>query len=158
MWDSREIFLSFQKPRFPHLITEQQAEGLFHDLDFRKDGSIQITKGQGVYGGKGEICFRFRFDARYGDAASGALFSQIINLARWAGQESILIVRDANGYDLLPTSVGQEPVRVGEFLYVQRSQPWTDVPALIWREVTEHKRDVGDHTLIDGKIFTLTPD
>lgn len=149
-----QIFLSFENPRFPNLISAKTAYHLLDDL--RHGGGFTVAQGRGVYGGKAEVCLRIAF----ADDASPALVQSlqfiILKLAEWAGQESILFVRPVNGSDLLPTSAGaNQNLTVGRFYHVI-NQTLSD--PLIWREVTTDKREVGDHTFIDGKIFTLTPE
>ncbi len=152
---SLTVLLSFEKPRFPNLISAETAVHLLNDMMSHK-GSGTITEGQGVYGGEKEKCFQVALNPALGSGTQGALLVTLSQLARWAGQESILLLHSPSFYDILPESLqGVENPQVGEFIYVQQEDPRDPVPPRAWIELKEGA--IGDHTLIGGRTFVLVP-
>ncbi len=151
---NRAVLLSFEKPRFPNLISAETALNLLSDMATHKN-TIKLSHGLGVYGGVPEKCIRIDFDPGLPSHVQDSILVLLTQLARWAGQESILAITEPFALALLPPSLEDETdPMVGRFFYVQQEDMNDPKPPRAWREVACGP-DVGDHTLIDGHIFVL---
>ncbi len=160
---SERIFLSFENPRFPPLITAQTARHLLDDLIAGGSGYTTLTEGKGVYKNIAENCLQVDISSKYDMTTASAVYFTVTYLARWAGQESVLLLRNQRPLECLPVGVALALVDhpdacIGQIVNAQTGDQIGDT--MLWREAKRAEIFIDgvpkDHTFISGKYFTLS--
>jgi hypothetical protein len=148
-----QIILSFHNPLRPGIITSRTAGYLLDDL--ATTGLFVQEHGHGRYKGTDEPCIRLTFSDQSSHEQRQFAQSLILRLAKWAGQESILILRSPLLCDALPTGV--QPGKGLMVGYLVDATSLAVSPPMLWRQVAaDAVKD--DYTFIDGRLYTLTPE
>ncbi len=100
----KHILILLETPKFPHLISLETAKYLAQDFCDRNAFRLQV--GNYVRNGHKSVCFSVCFSVGIndigGETAEVCVMTMLRNIARWAGQEFMRIVRDPMPYEPVP--------------------------------------------------------
>ncbi len=94
----RSLILTLATPKYPHLVSNQTAKYLFDDLVDRN----KMCAHMGTFVSRGQVNQCCLLCLPENEGTSVFALTVLCSLARWAGQEGILAVRDQHEFEVIP--------------------------------------------------------